>query len=183
MGIAEDFAQCIAAGGVAVFPADTVYGLACDPTDEQAVARMYALKGRERGQPCALMVFDAESLPPLPPRTAAAAAALLPGAVTLLVPGPDGALVGLRLPDLPLLAGVRGAVLQTSANHAGEPAPRTLDDVPGDIRGSADLVIDGGALPGTPSTVIDLSHHETDGSWTIVREGAVPAAEIAAALA
>ena len=56
---ADAFDACIAAGGVAVFPADTVYGLACDPDNAEAVERLYALKGRPTGKPSAVMFFDA----------------------------------------------------------------------------------------------------------------------------
>jgi L-threonylcarbamoyladenylate synthase len=65
-------------------------------------------------------------------------------------------------------------VLQTSANLTGGPDARRLDEVPGEIRAGADLVIDGGELAGTPSTVIDLRAFETSGHWRIVRAGAVP---------
>jgi L-threonylcarbamoyladenylate synthase len=169
VGVAADFERCIAAGGIAVFPADTVYGLACDPGDAAAVARMYALKGRAPEKRAATMYFSVDDLPPLPPRTAAAVRRLLPGPLTVVV----GEL-GLRVPDVPLLRGVRTAVLQTSANHSGAPDPRRLDDVPADLRAAADLVIDGGELPGTPSTVVDLTRFEDSGEWTLLREGAVP---------
>jgi L-threonylcarbamoyladenylate synthase len=177
MGVREDFERCIAAGGVVLFPADTVYGLACDPDDESAVRRLYALKGRAPDKPAATMYFSVDALPPLTPHVAAAARALLPGPVTLVV-GP----LGLRVPDLPLLQGAAVAVLQSSANHAGGPEARRLKDVPEDIRNGADLVIDGGELPGTSSTVLDLTRYEAHGTWTILREGAVPAASLAAIL-
>jgi len=175
------FADCIAGGGVVVFPADTVYGLACDPSNEAAVARLYALKGRPPDKPAAVMFFSLAALPPLAPRTRELAERLLPGAVTLLVPsdlyplaGGAGTL-GLRMPDLPAFADVP-PVLQTSANHAGGPDARRLLDVPPAICEGADLVIDGGELAGTPSTVIDLRDYERDGTWRIVRAGAVPEA-------
>jgi L-threonylcarbamoyladenylate synthase len=173
------FADCIAGGGVVVFPADTVYGLACDPSNEAAVARLYALKGRPPDKPAAVMFFSVAALPPLAPRTRELAERLLPGAVTLLVPsdlyplaGGAGTL-GLRVPDLPAFADVP-PVLQTSANDAGGPDARRLLDVPPSICEGADLVIDGGELAGTPSTVIDLRDYERDGTWRIVRAGAVP---------
>ena len=179
---------CIRGGGVVVFPADTVYGLACDPENPAAVQRLYALKGRPPDKPAAVMFFDRDralaALPELGPRTRALAERLLPGAVTLLVPsdrfplaGGAGTL-GLRVPDLPAFAGVTVPVLQSSANLAGGPDARRLDEVPETIRRGADLVIDGGELGGTPSTVIDLRAYERDGTWLIARPGAVPEAVI-----
>ncbi|MDW5596642.1 Sua5/YciO/YrdC/YwlC family protein [Conexibacter stalactiti] len=189
---AAAFALTIASGGVAVFPADTVYGLAAAPSDLAAVARLYELKGRAPSKPAALMFFDREralaELPQLGARTRAALERLLPGGVTLLLPDPDDpvAALGLRVPRLegPLaaLAEVELPVLQSSANHAGGADPTTLAEVPEAIRSGADLVLDGGPLPGTSSTVIDLRGYERDGRWKIVREGAVPVATVTDAL-
>jgi L-threonylcarbamoyladenylate synthase len=184
------FAGVIAAGGVAVFPADTVYGLACDPSNAAAVDRLYALKGRPPEKPAAVMFFDRDAaLDGLPPRTRALLEQLLPGGLTALLPnpahrfplacGPDPDTLGLRVPLLPSLAGAP-PVLQSSANVAGGPDARRLSDVPQAIREGADLVLDGGELPGTPSTVLDLRAYEASGTWTIVRHGAVAEAEIAA---
>jgi L-threonylcarbamoyladenylate synthase len=196
---AQTFERCMSVGGVAVFPADTVYGLACDPDSREAVERLYTLKRRRPDRPAAVMFFDPElalaALPELGPRTTGALAALLPGGVTLLLPNPagrfplagGGATLGLRVPALdgPLapLAAIRWPVLQSSANRTGGPDARTLDEVPELIRASADLVLDAGELPGTPSTVVDLRGYERDGSWSIVREGAVPAGAVADRLA
>ena len=141
MGAAE-FEACIAAGGVAVFPSDTVYGLACDPESAAAVERMYALKGRPPGKPSAVMFFDAglavAALPELGERTRALMARLLPGGVTLVLPNPrgryplaGGEALGLRVPDVPLLRGVGRPVLQSSANAAGAPDARRIEEVPG----------------------------------------------------
>lgn len=154
------------AGGVALFPADTVYGLAVDPENEAAIARMYALKDRPREKRSALMYFLVDAVPDLPE----AARKLLPGPVTVILP--DGR--GIRVPDQPLLSGVTLPVLQTSANPSGGADPRRLEDVDRSIRAAVDLEIDGGELPGTPSTVVDLSGAEP----RIVREGAVPAHRI-----
>jgi L-threonylcarbamoyladenylate synthase len=197
---AQTFSRCIAVGGIAVFPADTVYGLACEPDSKEAVQRLYLLKRRRPDKPAAVMFFALDlalaALPELGPRTAAALRALLPGAVTLLLPnpagrfplacGPDPDTLGLRVPAWPpalaALAGVSWPVLQSSANAAGGPDARQLADVPESIRRRADLVLDGGELPGTPSTVVDLRGYELDATWSIVREGAVSASEVATAL-
>ena len=190
------FERCIAGGGVAVFPADTVYGLACDPTSSEAVARLYALKGRPADKPAAVMFFALRralaALPELTPPLRAALRALLPGAVTVLLPnplaryplacGPDPWTLGLRVPAPGPLAGVGLPVLQSSANRSGGADPRSLDAVEPAVRDGADLVVDGGPLPGTPSTVVDLRAFERDGGWTVLRDGALTRAEIAAAL-
>lgn len=196
-GDAPAFERCMRVGGVAVFPADTVYGLACDPDIPEAVRRLYALKGRPPDKPAAVMFFDPElalaALAELGPRTRGLLARLLPGGVTLLLPnparrfplacGPSPGVLGLRVPDLPRLAAVRWPVLQSSANRSGGPDARRLQDVPEPIRRGADLLLDGGELAGTPSTVVDLLAYEDEGRWAVVRQGAVPEAEIAAATA
>jgi L-threonylcarbamoyladenylate synthase len=172
------FEQCIVDGGVAVFPTDTVYGVGCRAGDEAAVARVYALKGRLPEKPSAVMCFSVDALPPVGPRTRAALDGLLPGPVLAVLPGG----VGIRVPDVPELAGLRVAVLQTSANLSGGPDPRRLADVPVLIRDGVDLVLDGGELPGTPSTVVDLSDYEDDGKWKVLREGALPRETLATLL-
>ena len=188
----DDLERCITAGGVAVFPSDTVYGLACDPENAEAVERMYALKGRRPDKPSAVMFFDVApalaALPELGARTRALMERLLPGGVTLLLPNPRGRFplaggsgLGLRVPDVPLLRGVGVAVLQSSANVAGGPDARRIEEVPEAIREGADLVIDAGQLPGTPSTVIDLRRFEESGEWSVLRHGAVAESEIATA--
>ena len=80
------------------------------------------------------------------------------------------------------MAAVRRPVLQSSANAAGGPDARRLDDVPAAIRAGADLVLDGGELPGTPSTVVDLRRYEAAGEWTVPRIGAVAAAAVGTVL-
>jgi len=189
---AETFERCISVGGVAVFPADTVYGLATEPDSREGVERLYRLKGRPADKPAAVMFFQLElaleGLPELGERTRAVLDALLPGPVTLLLPnparrfplacGPEPDRIGIRVPVLegPLapLASVRWPVLQSSANLAGEPEARRLRDVAPEIRAGADLVLDGGELPGAPSTVVDLSAWESEGAFEVVREGAFP---------
>jgi L-threonylcarbamoyladenylate synthase len=197
---AETFERCMSVGGVAVFPADTVYGLACEPDSDEGVRRLYRLKGRPPDKPAAVMFFDVElalaALPELDAGTLRAAGALLPGGVTLLLPNPrhrfplacatDPDTLGLRVPALDgalePLRDVRWPVLQSSANVAGGPDARRLQDVPEPIRRRADLLLDAGELPGTPSTVVDLRRWERHGEWAVVREGAVPADEVATRL-
>jgi L-threonylcarbamoyladenylate synthase len=194
------FERCIAVGGVALFPADTVYGLATEPDSKEGVQRLYRLKGRSPERPAAVMFFRLElalaALPELGGRVLVALERLLPGGVTLLVPnparrfplacGPEPERLGLRVPrlggELAPLAGVSWPVLQSSANRSGGPDARRLGDVDQRIRAGVDVILDGGELPGTPSTVVDLTSYENDGSYAVLREGAVPRAAIEDAL-
>ena len=188
----ETFERCISVGGVAIFPSDTVYGLATEPDSREGVDRLYRLKGRPPDRPAAVLFFQLEAalaaLPELGQRTRAAVERLLPGALTLVVPnparryplacGPSPERLGLRVPalegELAPLADVGWPVLQSSANRSGEPDARRVADIDERVRAGADLVLDAGELPGTPSTVVDLSSYEDDGEWSVIREGAVP---------
>jgi L-threonylcarbamoyladenylate synthase len=188
--------RCIAGGGVALFPADGLYGLACDPLDAAAIARIHRLKGRDEGKSSAVMYFSPlamrELVAGLGPRTAAALSALLPGPVTLVVANDgqryplacreDVERLGLRLIGGPL-AGAMCPVFQTSANRSGKPAPSRFEDVPSSILAGVDLAIDGGELTGLPSTVVDVATIDRDGSWRILRQGALSAGDLASALA
>ncbi|MGE5282187.1 MAG: L-threonylcarbamoyladenylate synthase [Chloroflexota bacterium] len=187
--------RTIAAGGVAVFPADGLYGLACDPLDAGAIARIHAIKGRDDGKPSAVLYFSPpamrELVEGLGPRTRGAVGALLPGPVTLVVANPgrryplacreDPERLGVRLIDGPL-AGAMCPLFQTSANLSGEPAPASFDEIPAGVVAAADLAIDGGVLTGLPSTVVDLTSFDEDGEWSVLRAGGLDPAELAARL-
>ena len=185
------FDSCIATGGVALFPADTVYGLAADPESAPAVERLYAIKGRPPARPAAVMFFSREralrALPELGERTRAALERLLPGPVTVVVPnpgrryplasGPEPERLGVRVPALagPLapLRAVERPVLQSSANPSGGADARRLEAVDPALRAAVDAELDGGELPGVPSTVVDLSAYERRGDYAVLREGAL----------
>jgi len=183
--------RCVLDGGVAVFPADGLYGLACDPLRAEAIARIHAIKGRDDGKPSAVMYFSPlamrELLAGLGERSRAAVAALLPGPLTLVLANPehryplacraDPDRLGIRLIAGPL-AGASCPIFQTSANRSGEPAASRFADLDPDVLAGADLAIDGGDLTGLPSTVVDLTAIEDGGGWRVLREGAVPAAEL-----
>jgi len=182
----------VATGGVAVFPADGLYGLACDPLRAEAIARLYALKGRDDGKPSAVLFFSPlilrELVGSLGERTRAAMAALLPGPVTLVVHNPerryplacreDPERLGVRLIETPL-GGVATPLFQTSANHSGEPPAARFEDVPADLIAGADVAVDGGELTGAPSTVVDVTGLEAGGGWRILRAGALSQPEVA----
>ena len=186
------FEECVARGGVALFPADTVYGLATGAESESGVRRLYEIKGRPQDRPAAVMFFRLDdaltALPQLGPRTRGALERLLPGPVTLLLPNPERLFplacgpaperLGLRVPDVPALADVRTPVLQSSANPSGGADARRLEDVDPHIREQVDLELDGGELPGTPSTVVHLTRYEETGEYAVLREGALDAASL-----
>ena len=179
------------AGGVVIYPADTVYAIACDPLNEAAIERIHALKGRGEGKPSAVMYFSPlamrELVGDLGPGAREAIGALMPGPVTLVVHNPehryplacreDPERLGLRLIEGPL-AGASSALFQTSANRSGDPAPHRFEDLDPGIVAGVDLAIDGGEAGGTPSTVIDVTGLDTGGEWKVLREGALTTDEV-----
>lgn len=187
------FEEVIGEGGLAIFPTDTVYGLGTHPDSVEGTHRLYWIKGRSPDRPAAVLFFDLEralaALPEIGVKTQAALDRLLPGPVAVLLPNPatrfplacgaDPSRLGLRVPELgeklAKLATVTVPILQSSANPTGEPDPCSLDDVDPRIRRGADVELDAGMLPGTPSTVIDLSDYEDSGSFEVLREGALSA--------
>jgi L-threonylcarbamoyladenylate synthase len=194
---AGDVVSALRAGQPVLLPTDTVYGLCADPDREEPVRRAYRLKGREEQKPSALLAADVDALlecvPELRGRAATVVRALLPGPYTLVVPNsgrrfpwlaggrPDT--LGVRVPELRgdarAVVEAVGAVMATSANLAGGPDARRLEDVPPEVRAGCGAELDAGELPGTPSTVVDL----TGEAPRVLREGAVPAAEALARIA
>jgi L-threonylcarbamoyladenylate synthase len=190
----EAAAAVIRAGKPVVLPTDTVYGLCATPYRAEPVRALYHLKGRSEEQPTALVAANFELLleciPELRGRAAILARELLPGPYTLILPNPARRFrwlsgghpdtIGVRVPELTGVARAVfdrvGAVAATSANEPGGPDPRTLDDVPSKLRAGCGAVVDGGSLPGMPSTVLDLTGHEP----LVVREGAAASAEAVA---
>jgi L-threonylcarbamoyladenylate synthase len=193
----DDVVAAISSGELVVIPTDTVYGLACTPYHEGPVDALSRLKGRGSNQPIALVAGSLdwllECVPELRGRAAVLARALLPGAYTLVVPNPAHRFpwltgdrpntIGIRVPDVAgegrdILDRV-GVLAATSANRHGGPDPRRLADVPPEILSAAAAIVDGGELPGTPSTILDLTGTEP----VVLREGAVPTHEALARVA
>ena len=191
----SDVAAAVAAirgGRLAIVPTDTVYGLATSPHREEFTRRLYAAKGRDDFQPTALVAASVEVLAGLLPEFDSRLAAILPGPYTLVVPNPErrfhwllgaGEAIGVRVPALvgaalDLLSQAE-ALVATSANLPGGPDPTTVDEVPEELRRAVDAIVDGGELPGTPSTVIDVTGPEP----LVLREGAVRADEALRAVA
>ena len=191
MGVVDDAVAALRAGEPVVLPTDTVYGLCAGADSEAACRGALALKGRPEDWPAALLCAGIEALleriPELPEATVRA---LLPGPYTLVFANPARRYpwlaeetIGVRVPVLAgpggdVLAEV-GAVMATSANHHGASDPRTLAEVPDEIRRGCGALVDGGELPGIPSTVLDLTGTEP----RVLREGAVPASDALACAA
>jgi L-threonylcarbamoyladenylate synthase len=191
----DEVVAAIRAGQPVVVPTDTVYGLAADAFSETAVRRLYRLKGRDDLQPTALVASDVDVLLDAVPELRnqePSVRELLPGAFTLILPNPERRFpwltgtrpttIGVRVPALSgdaaeLLRQV-GTLAATSANRPGEPDPRTVDEIPEELREGSGAVLDLGELPGTPSTVLDLTGPDP----IVLREGAVPAVEALARL-
>ena len=184
----KDVLAALRAGQAVVLPFDTVYGLAAEPHHEASTRRLYELKGRAPTQPTALVAANVAALSACLPELDERVAELLPAALTLIVRNParrfpwltgtNPDALGIRVPLLPdttraLLEDV-GPVVATSANRPGDPDPRRLDEVPAELREGAGAVVDGGELPGTPSTVVDITGPEP----RVLREGAVPGHEV-----
>jgi L-threonylcarbamoyladenylate synthase len=189
--------SALRAGETVILPTDTVYGLCVDAYHEAPIRRLLRQKKRPKEIPVALVASDLEvildAVPELRGRAAVLARALLPGPYTLVLPNPAQRYrwltgtrpdtIGVRVPDLPaetreVLDGF-GAVAATSANIHGGPDPASVEDIPESVLRAAAAVIDAGPLPGTPSTVVDLTGPEPQ----ILREGAVAAPDAMAAIA
>lgn len=191
MGVVEEAVEAIRAGKPVVLPTDTVYGLCASPYRPEPAELVYRLKGRPAGLPTALLASDVDMLfecvPELRGRAGTIARALLPGPYTLVLPNPARRFrwltgsredtIGVRVADLEgdarRILGRLGAVLATSANLHGRPDAAMPADVPEEIRAACAAFVDGGTLPGTPSTVLDFTGAEP----VVVREGAASSAE------
>jgi L-threonylcarbamoyladenylate synthase len=190
----DDAVDAVRAGQLVVFPADTVYGLGATPYRSEPVEKLFALKRRDPTQPIALVASSIELLfecvPEVRGRAGTIVRELLPGPYTLILPNPARRYrwltgsrpdtIGVRVPELQgdafELLGRVGALAATSANLHGGPEPRAVEDVPEEIRRGVAAILDGGELPGSPSTVLDF----TGPRPRIVREGA---GDVARALA
>jgi L-threonylcarbamoyladenylate synthase len=193
----DEAVAAIRAGEPVILPTDTVYGLCTDAYREAPVRRLARLKGRSESIPIALLAADLDmildAVPELRGRAAVMCRKLMPGPYTLVVPnparrfrwltGPNTQAIGIRVPDLPAEARAVvervGCVAATSANLHGGLDPARVEDIPDELVEAAAAIVDVGALPGTASTVVDLTGLVPQ----ILREGAVPADDALATIA
>lgn len=185
MSTVAETVAALEAGGLVVIPTDTVYGLACRPDREASVRALSELKRRSPDRPIALVAASAQAALALVPELDPAM--LVPGPFTVVLPNPARRFpwltglrpetIGVRIPDVDGVAAdvlrAVGVVAATSANRHGGRDPRRPEDVPDEMLAAIGAALDGGELPGTPSTVVDLTGSEP----RVLREGAVPAAE------
>jgi L-threonylcarbamoyladenylate synthase len=187
----DDVVDALRAGGVVVLPTDTIYGLAALPTDAAAVERVFELKGRRADVPLAVLCASAAQALELAEPVAgvdAVAARFWPGPLTLVLPRRSGVelhlgepehTVGLRVPDHDLVRAIAdrvGPIAVTSANRHGEPTEVTAAGAGASLHGAPDLVVDGGSLEATASTVVDA----TVSPWVVRRHGGIDPAEVIA---
>lgn len=183
-------------GGLVALPTETVYGLAADASNEAAVRRIFAAKGRPVDHPLIVHVASAEHLPEwaavVPPSAALLADTCWPGPLTLLVPKAAHVLsvvtggrdtVGIRVPAHPLatelLTRFGGGLAAPSANRFGKVSPTTATHVVADLGDAVDYILDGGACPvGVESTIVDCSVTPPQ----LLRPGAITAEQVSALL-
>jgi L-threonylcarbamoyladenylate synthase len=185
-------ARCLAEGGLAAFPTETVYGLGADATNSAAIARLYQAKGRPAFNPLIAHVSDltaARRIGRFDARALALADAFWPGPLTVVLPKTkncavaDLATAGLdtiaiRIPAHPLarqiLHAFGGPVVAPSANLSGHVSPTTAAHVQSDLAGRIDLIVDGGAVDvGVESTIVGCFD-----APVLLRPGGVPRGEI-----
>lgn len=179
-------------GGLVAIPTETVYGLAADASNEDAVRRIFAAKGRPADHPLIVHVADAAALPhwasSVPPAAAVLADACWPGPLTVLVPRAAHVLdvvtggrdtVGVRVPAHPLTSALLqrfgGGLAAPSANRFGHVSPTTAQHVVDDLGDAVDLVLDGGPCPvGVESTIVDC----TVAPPQVLRPGGIPTEQV-----
>lgn len=184
----------LAAGGLVMFPTDTVYGVAARADQPKAIAKLFAAKGRSLDKAIPLLVSSEDQVGAVTAEVPEVARRLIarfwPGGLTLVMQRarhlPDilcagGSTVAVRMPDHPLalalLNAAGGALATTSANDSGDPPALTATEAFEALGGKVELLIDGGRVPGgVASTVLDVTQHPP----RVLRPGPLSASELAA---
>lgn len=172
-------ASALKASGVVIFPTDTVYGIGAVPTDKDAIAKIYALKGRDFKKPLALLVADEKIVYNLSDNVPKKAAIFMknfwPGALTIVIKQKNGETLGFRMPNdetaLNIITESGRSLAVTSVNKSGQSDALNITEIEPSIFEGADLVLDGGqCLIQQPSTVIMF---ENENEYTILRQGSI----------
>lgn len=177
----EAAVRAVEAGGVVVFPTETVWGMGGRPDRGDAVERIYQLKGRPADRPLQRLLAspqEIDALAELDDIARRVAERFMPGPLTLVLGARDGGTVGVRVPDHPValfLLRRTGPLAATSANRSGEPTPADPAAVQGLFADGVDVYLDEGPPPkGISSTVLSLEGREPE----ILREGVIPRSAI-----
>ena len=195
-GVVDPVVEALLDGQVVLLPTDTIYGIAALPSDATATARLFDLKGRTAATPIAVLCADARQAASLvDPEVEAVVRSCgerwWPGPLTLVCSrrpgvalhlGEPEATVGLRVPDHPLVRAVAarvGPLATTSANRHGQPTAVTVEEALLDFPEGLAVVVDGGSISGSASTVVDT----TARPWRALREGPIPATDVIGAAA
>lgn len=176
----QEAADCVRQGGLVIFPTETVYGIAADATNQEAVLRLKEVKKRSDHKRFSMMISHREIIDQYTtythPKLFKLLEAYCPGALTVIVPSKQRVndTIGIRIPDHPIalkfLALIQHPILAPSANIEGMPAPQTVQEALKDLNGLVDMAIDGGKVDlGIASTIVDMTKQRP----TIIREGSI----------
>lgn len=183
--VIKEAADIVAKGGLVIIPTETVYGIAANMFDVQALARLYEIKQRPKEKPFTVHIDEKIRIEEFATRIPVSAYKLVdkfwPGPLTVILKHKDQGTVGLRLPDnriaRDIIAEARIPVVCPSANISGKPVPTTFQEALRDLNGLVDFAVDGGTSSwGVESTVVDLTGEKPQ----ILREGAIKKEEIEA---
>jgi len=167
--LVEEIAASLRTGGVALLPTDTIYGLHALASNEEAVAKIASIKGREEGKRFVVIATSADQLLDYGAAVPDVLRSIWPAPLTAIVPHPGGN-VAVRVPDVAWLRTLlerTGPLVSTSANRSGEPPVREPKNLAPDLQHQIDLILDAGPRDGEPSTIVDF----TGSSPRIVRAG------------
>jgi len=167
--VLDEIADVLRAGGVALLPTDTIYGLHAVATNERAVARIRSMKERGDDKPFVVIASSADQLEDLGATIPDALQRIWPAPLTAIVAS-DAKTIAVRVPDLVWLCALldrTGPLVSTSANRSGEPPITTPEMLADDLLEALDALLDAGPREGQPSTIVDVTGDEP----RIVREG------------
>lgn len=165
----DEIASLLNGGGVALLPTDTIYGLHAAATNETAIARIAAMKGRGDDKPFVVIAASADQLRDFGAAVPALLDGIWPAPLTAIVARYEKT-VAVRVPDLPWLRSLlarTGPLVSTSANRSGEPPVTAPSELASDLQSHLDALLDTGPRQGKPSTIVDFTQDDP----RLIREG------------